>query len=119
MTHLHNNPKLEDKRKQLRKEQTTHEGYLWSKLRNKKLNGYKFVRQHSVGPYILDFYCSQAKLAVELDGSQHLNEELIDYDKKRSEFLNNHHIKVLRFWNYKVRYDIENVLNKILDKLES
>jgi len=83
------------------------------------LNGYKFVRQYSTGSYSLDFYCPSSRLAIELDGSQHANKESINYDEKRKIFLNSHHIKVLRFWNYEVRYDIDKVLKIILKNLNN
>jgi prepilin-type N-terminal cleavage/methylation domain-containing protein len=70
----------------------------------------KFFRQYSVGPYILDFYCPAAKLAVELDGGQHNQCENKGYDESRSEYLNAQGIEVARFWNHEVLLDIQSVL---------
>ena len=73
----------------------------------------RFFRQYSVGPYILDFYCPGLKLAVELDGGQHDLQENLEYDEARSEFLDANGIDVLRFWNHDVLMDIESVLAKL------
>ena len=81
---LYNDPKLKPRRKDLRKAETVDEELLWVKLRRKSL-GYKFTRQYSVGPYILDFYCSERRLGIELDGSHHLLNK--DYDKERDNYL--------------------------------
>ncbi len=107
---LYNDPKFKSRRQELRKNQTDAEKFLWKNLRNKNL-GYKFTRQFSFGPYILDFYCAEKRLAVELDGLQHLEDK--EYDKQRDEYLLLNDIKVLRFWNSEVNANIESVLNKI------
>ncbi len=116
MKFLHNDPKLKYRRKELRKNQTEEESFLWANLRRKKL-GYKFSRQYSCGPYIIDFYCVENKLAIELDGGQHLNNK--DYDKERDDFLKYKGITVLRFWNNELNVSIDNVLNKIINILEA
>jgi len=67
----YNDPIFKERRRFLRRDQTEAEERLWQCLRNRKLNGYKFFRQYSVGPYILDFFCTQTRLAVELDGHHH------------------------------------------------
>src|SRR3989338_7207642 len=80
MKRLSNLKILLERRKILRKNQTKEEIILWDSLKDKKL-GSKFRRQHSMGPYILDFYCTNKKLAIELDGNQH--KDAIEYDKER------------------------------------
>jgi very-short-patch-repair endonuclease len=70
---------------------------LWSHLRAKRLAGFKFRRQHPCGPYILDFYCPNRHLAVELDGGQHFTSTAQDYDRRRTAFLRRQGISVLRF----------------------
>jgi adenine-specific DNA-methyltransferase len=70
----------------------------------------KFFRQYSIGPYILDFYCPSAKLAVELDGGQHNQFENKEYDAARSEYLKVLGIEVMRFWNNEVLLDIQSIL---------
>lgn len=89
---------------------------LWSWLKNSEL-GFKFRRQHSIGNYILDFYCSTKKLAIEIDGSQHFLEKAEDYDKKRSEYLGSVGIRVLRFKNAEIDTNISGVLMKIQEML--
>lgn len=87
---------------------------LWSKLRNNQL-GFKFKRQYSVCPYVLDFYCSLKKLAIEIDGSQHIENK--EYDIKRSDYLSVFDIKVIRFWNNEINVNIDGVVNKIISEL--
>jgi very-short-patch-repair endonuclease len=89
---------------------TPEESYLWNFLQRRQLLGRKFRRQHSVGPYILDFYCPAEKLAVELDGSTHDHEAAQDYDARRSAFLKELGIRTLRFQNSELRKNIEGVL---------
>ena len=73
----------------------------------------KFFRQYSIGPYILDFYCPNMKLAVELDGGQHNQCENKEYDAIRSEYLKAQGIEIMRFWNNEVLVDIESVLSEL------
>ena len=94
---------------------TEAEEKLWSYLKKRKLDGRKFRRQFSVDRYILDFYCPDEKLNIELDGAHHFNEEGKVYDQDRDEFLDAHGIKVLRFENNMVFEKIEEVLKKIKD----
>ena len=81
---LYNDPKFKSRRKELRHNETKEEKLLWDILRGKKLQ-YKFNRQYSVGPYILDFYCSEKRIGIELDGFQHSENK--DYDKERDDYL--------------------------------
>lgn len=76
-------------------------------LRNRQINNLKFYRQYSVGPYILDFFCPQIRLAIELDGEQHKNK--IEYDKERENFLKDKDIITIRFWNDEVFKNVEKV----------
>ncbi|MBN8736864.1 MAG: endonuclease domain-containing protein [Xanthomonadales bacterium] len=89
---------------------TDAEQKLWYRLRNGRLDGLKFRRQHPVPPYIVDFYCMEAKLVVELDGSQHGPEA----DASRSQGLERQGLRVLRFWDNQVLKDINAVLGEIL-----
>jgi very-short-patch-repair endonuclease len=73
----------------------------------------RFYRQYSVGPYILDFYCPAARLAVELDGGQHNQCETRTYDLSRSEYLRAQGINVIRFWNHDVLFNIQGVLTRL------
>ncbi len=112
-----NSSKLKDRRKNLRKNSTDLENILWQRIRNKQISGFKFWRQYSVGAYILDFYCPQKRLAIELDGGQHGNPDNVDYDNERTKYLNMYNIKVLRFWNNEILNNLENVLQKINEEL--
>ena len=83
---LNNLPKLKMFRKELRNHLTPAEAKLWDSLKKSQLDGRKFRRQHSVGPFILDFYCPAEHLAIELDGQVHLALDAQEYDKERISF---------------------------------
>jgi very-short-patch-repair endonuclease len=106
-------PKISRLARNLRKNQTDAEQILWSKLRSRGLSGFKFRRQHPIENYILDFYCSEAQLAIEIDGGQHSEEINIKRDCQRTAFLNQKGIRVIRFWNNDV---IENT-NEVLEEI--
>lgn len=99
--------------RELRQVETEAEKVLWEWLRNKKLNGLKFRRQHPLSSYIADFYCHEKKLVIELDGAIHETKENMDYDKTRTQQLNEEGIIVVRFRNEEVMNDIEAVIKKI------
>ena len=105
--------------KALRHNPTETEKKLWSRLRNRQLSGAKFRRQQSFGPYILDFYCAESKLAVELDGGQHNRPERAAHDKHRDEYLKQEGVTILRFWNNQLFDEFEGVLDVILTALKS
>ena len=92
---------------------TPAEARMWKLLQSSQLKGRKFRRQHSVGSYILDFYCPKEKLAVELDGQVHEDPLAAEYDKQRTDFLNNAGIRVARFENHLVFERPEAVLESI------
>ncbi|ABQ28261.1 endonuclease domain-containing protein [Geotalea uraniireducens] len=117
MKFLRNDPSLKERRRELRRNQTEAEKIFWAHVRNGQFHGLKFFRQYSVGPYILDFYSPFNKLAVELDGGQHNQAEIREYDAARSEYLNAHGIEVLRFWNHDVLLDVQSVLSRVEEKL--
>ncbi|MHB9031832.1 MAG: endonuclease domain-containing protein [Anaerolineae bacterium] len=102
----------------LRRNQTPAEAQLWYRLNNRQLGGYKFRRQHAVGPYILDFYCPTGQLAVELDGSQHADADALSRDDERAQYLAGLGIRVIRFWNYEVLTEMDSVLKRIANALE-
>lgn len=110
---LYNLPYLKETRQYLRKNMTEAELVLWSVLKEKKLDGRKFRRQHSIGHYIADFYCSSEKLIVELDGQHHFTNNGIEKDKERDEHLALLGKKVLRFENKEVLNNLTEVLKKI------
>ena len=110
------NPKTKHQAIALRKESTPAERKLWSRIRNDQL-GVTFRRQHAVGNYIPDFYSPKAKLIIELDGSQHLEQE--KYDEERTEYLKSQGYRVIRFWNNDVMNNIDSVILAIIHELES
>jgi len=102
----------------LRQHPTPAEEILWQNLRNRQLNGYKFRRQHPVAGFILDFYCPQRRLAIEVDGEIHKDKETKEYDLERTRILAENGIRVLRFWNSKVENETEKVLVLIAKALD-
>jgi very-short-patch-repair endonuclease len=104
-------------RKYLRKNSTQAENILWQALRGKKVINTKFKRQYSVDRYVLDFYCPEFKLVIELDGEVHNDKYVSDNDRVRTEFLNSFNMKVLRFKNEEIFNSLEIVLNKIKSEI--
>jgi len=102
--------------RELRARQTDAENLLWGLLRSRRLFGLKFRRQCPLKPYILDFYCHEVKLAIELDGGQHADQ--LHYDQQRTVYLENKGITVLRFWNHEMLQQTESVLEQIYLVLE-
>lgn len=108
---MHNfgaNLSLKSKANELRRSMTEPEKILWSYIRKRKQNGMYFRRQHPYGIYILDFYCFEAGLAIEVDGMIHLSKR--DYDNERTKYLESSGLKVLRFNNIDIETRIEWVL---------
>ena len=95
--------------RQLRNKSTEAEKRMWRLLRGDRFNDFKFRRQYACGIYFLDFYCTVAKLAVELDGGGHGFPDQRTKDEKRNRFLAEQGIKVLRFWNHQLRGELEAV----------
>ena len=105
---------LRQRARNLRKNSTDAERHLWYYLRANRL-GYKFKRQVPMGAYIVDFVCFEKRLIIELDGSQHMDNQA--YDEKRSAWLTTHGFKVLRFWNHHVFQQIASVMEVIMTAL--
>ena len=114
---MRNDPALKQRRRELRQNQTEAEKIFWGQVRNKRFYGKRFFRQYSIGPYILDFFCPELALAVELDGGQHNKVECREYDESRSNYLNAQGIVVMRFWNHEVLQNIDGVLLKLSDRV--
>ncbi len=111
---IHNLVNKKQIRRKLRNSATPQEVILWSRLKSGRL-GYKFRRQHSIGKYIVDFYCPAKKLVIEIDGSQHIESA---YDAERDAYLKKLGFKVLRFWDNDVNNNLEGVLLKIVENLK-
>ena len=119
----HYNPRIPDELKsrlrEMRHTATDAEAFLWRILRNRAFHDAKFRRQHPLGGYILDFYCHEANLAIELDGSQHNENEQVKYDDERTKILREQHgIEVIRFWNSDLLNKTEEVFNTLWDVLD-
>ena len=104
--------------RQLRRDQTDEERELWRALRDHRFAGFKIRRQHPLGDYILDFYCADARLAVELDGFQHGLPEGRQRDEAREKFLIEQGVETLRFWNHQWRKNREGCLLEIWNALQ-
>ena len=115
---LHNRKSLKARRKQLRNQGTAAEAVLWTHLKKRQLNGWKFRRQHSVGSFILDFYCPAERLAVELDGAIHDDPDQVKYDRERTRYLEQMGIRVIRIENKYVFSSTEDVLARIESHFE-
>ena len=110
---LHNLPQLKPLRQRLRSHMTSAEIALWVHLQRSRLDGRKFRRQHSIGSFVVDFYCPTEHLAIELDGSPHDTESGWQRDQKRAAFLQSLGIRVVRFENRDVLNNPEGVLSEI------
>lgn len=114
MTKLYNKLSTRKFRKSLRNNMPFAERLLWSRLKSKQLNNLKFRRQYSIGKYVLDFYCVEKRLAVELDGDSHyLSEYDRESDIRRDQYLGSIDIKVLHFTNNEIYNNLDGVLEKI------
>ncbi len=115
-THSRNN--LKTFRQELRQNLTPAEAYLWTHLKSRQLEGRRFTKQHSIGNYIVDFYCASEKLIIELDGEVHNNPVAQDYDNERSTYLKRLGYRVIRFEN-KLAFDtLSSVLKSISDNFK-
>lgn len=104
---------LKPRRQGLRNDPTQAEAFLWGYLKHSQLEDKKFRRQASIGSYIVDFYCPTEQLVVELDGEVHFDEEAKKYDAERTKYLESLGLKVIRFENQEVIYNLDNVLKEI------
>jgi very-short-patch-repair endonuclease len=102
---------IQKRARELRKQMTSAESKLWERLRNRRLNGLKFRRQHPLGPFVADFYCPAHRLVVELDGDIH--DKQIDAYLVRAQKIMDHGYSIIRFKNDEIENDIETVLASI------
>lgn len=115
---IFNNSKHTHLRRQLRKNTTEPERRLWAKIRNRQL-GVRFRRQHGIGEYIVDFYCPECNLVIELDGDSHFSPESLGNDATRDGFLSELNLQVKRFTNREIIQDLNSVLAIICEKTNS
>lgn len=112
---VHLPPQLLENAREMRKNQTDAEEMLWQLLRNRQLNNLKFRRQHPLkAGFILDFYCAEKKLGIEVDGGYHNSQDQKEYDSMRTEAINEYGINIIRFTNHEVINDTDSVLRQIL-----
>jgi very-short-patch-repair endonuclease len=103
--------------RELRKDQTSAEELLWLLLRNRQLLGFKFRRQHQFGRYVADFYCRNAQLVIECDGSAHNPNEQWHHDRNRDAYMELQGLTVLRFSNKRILKDTDSVIDEIASRL--
>lgn len=115
MTQIFNIKTKKEHRRELRQNEIGCEKIMWHQLRNRAFGGYKFRRQFSIGKYIVDFYCPELKLVVELDGESHVGENEVEYDKIRQRYIEDLGIKVKRYNNKEVKECFNEVLNDLLE----
>jgi very-short-patch-repair endonuclease len=115
---FNNRKELKDRRRDLRNNPTRAEKEMWQGLRKHRAAGYKFRRQHSLGPFIVDFYLPEWKLAVEIDGATHDDPIKKEYDARRTEFLHANKVEVIRFTDGEVLWSVDMCVEKILKKIE-
>ena len=104
--------------RKLRNNATPEEQKLWWTLRDRSLFPFPFRRQYAIGQYIADFYCHAAKLVIELDGSQHAGEKQATYDLKRTRFMEEQGIFVVRFWNFEIKEEFDALVEHLLQIVE-
>ena len=104
---------LKELSRELRKNETSTEALLWESLRNRKLLGFKFRRQHQFGDYVADLYCREAQLVIECDGPAHEPNEQWCHDQNRDAYMIAQGLRVLRFTNQQIQDEIERVLEEI------
>ena len=119
MRYQFNSPEHKERRRELRGEMPEAERKVWQLLRGRQLNGYKFRRQHGIGPYIVDFYCSETKLFIEIDGDSHYQPTAIAYDQERDAYLRSCGMTILRFTNLDVQLNLDTVAERILEHLKN
>lgn len=114
----YNDPSTKLNRRLLRKNATEAERRLWNVLRSRQMSGLRFIRQYGVGPYILDFFCPEQRLAIEVDGGQHADAYGQEHDADRDKYLKELDIRVIRFWNSDVLQNLEGVGQKIREEVD-
>ncbi|MBM4066683.1 MAG: endonuclease domain-containing protein [Planctomycetes bacterium] len=118
MTEIFNKKEFVKKRQYLRKRMTKAEIFLWSKLKGKQLNGLKFRRQYGINNYVVDFYCPEQKLAIEIDGDVHGYNSQVIRDKRRQREIEALGIKVLRYTNNDIIKNVKGVLHNIITTIQ-
>lgn len=111
--YIYNDPQQKSLRQKLRDTYVPAEVVLWARLKRRRFFGLKFRRQYGIGNFVLDYYCPEKRLAVELDGDSHYVAGAQEYDQRRTLFMTNHNIQVVRFSNQEIRYALDQVLERL------
>ncbi|MFA4872266.1 MAG: endonuclease domain-containing protein, partial [Patescibacteria group bacterium] len=115
-TKLYNRKDSESIRRNLRNNQTSSEKILWNKIRRNQVNGYHFRRQYGFGKYVVDFYCRDLRLVIEVDGANHFfNEKSTKYDIQRQKFIESLKIRFLRFTTTDIYHNLNGVMETIYE----
>ena len=104
-------PMIRDRARELRRPMTPMEKLLWARLRDRRLEGFRFRRQHPAGSYIADFYCASAQLVIEIDGDSHATQE--QYDQRRTQWFQDNGYRMVRFVNSDVVNNLDSVMEAI------
>jgi very-short-patch-repair endonuclease len=110
---LYNHPQRKNLRQDLRNAHVPAEVVLWAYLKQRKFMGLKFRRQYGVGPFVVDFYCPEKRIAIELDGDSHFVEGAQAYDQRRTMYITKRNIHLIRFTNQEIRYALDLVLERL------
>ena len=108
-----------DLKRRLRSNMTGPETRLWSRLRARQLQGLKFRRQHGIGPYIVDFYCPEQSLVIEVDGDSHADADQIVKDQRRDRYFQSLGLRVIRYINDDILKNLDGVLEDLAERLSS
>jgi len=108
-----------DLKRRLRSDMTGPETRLWSRLRDRQLQGLKFRRQHGIGPYIVDFYCPEQSLVIEVDGNNHAGADQMLNDQLRDKYLQSLGLRVIRYFNDDIVKNLDGVLEDLSEKVSS
>ncbi|MDP3741234.1 MAG: endonuclease domain-containing protein [bacterium] len=115
---VYNQLKLKTLRRKLRRDSTETERLVWNLIRNRQIMSMKFFRQYSIGTYIVDFYCPEIELAIEIDGGQHNESRNVMKDNQRTDYLEKIGIEVLRFWNNEIIENTEGVYEETVKTIK-
>ena len=108
-----------DLKRRLRSNMTGPEAQLWSRLRARQLQGLKFRRQHGIGPYIVDFYCPEQSLVIEVDGDSHADTDQVVKDRQREQYLQSLGLRVIRYINDDILKNLDGVMEDLAERLSS
>ncbi len=112
-------PDYLDIKRRLRSNMTGPEARLWSRLRARQLQGLKFRRQHGIGPYIVDFYCPEQSLVIEVDGDSHADADQVVKDKQREQYLQSLGLRVIRYINDDIVKNLGGILEDLAERISS